>query len=51
MRPRFLSAFYGPFREAGGLESTGDRRTYQQDASNAGVALREITLDLEEVPT
>ena len=45
---KFASAFYGPFREAVGVELHGDRRTYQQDAGNAREALREIELDLAE---
>ena len=46
---KFASAFYGPFREA--AESPpqfGDRRTYQMDSANAGEALREAALDVEE---
>lgn len=46
---KFASAFYGPFREA--AESTpkfGDRRSYQMDAANAGEALREVALDIQE---
>jgi porphobilinogen synthase len=46
---KYASAFYGPFREA--AESTpqfGDRRGYQMDAANAGEALREVALDIEE---
>jgi porphobilinogen synthase len=46
---KFASAFYGPFREA--AESTpqfGDRRSYQMDAGNAGEALREVALDIQE---
>ncbi|WAC56823.1 porphobilinogen synthase [Gordonia sp. SL306] len=45
---KYASAFYGPFREAVGSSLEGDRRTYQQDASNRIEALREIRLDLEE---
>ena len=45
---KFASAFYGPFREAVGVEPAGDRRTYQQDPANAREALREIELDIAE---
>ena len=46
---KYASAFYGPFRDA--AESTpefGDRRGYQMDPANAGEAVREAELDLEE---
>ncbi len=46
---KYASAFYGPFREA--AESTpefGDRRGYQLDPANAGEAVREAQLDLDE---
>ena len=46
---KFASAFYGPFREA--ADSTpafGDRRSYQMDPANAGEALREARLDVDE---
>jgi porphobilinogen synthase len=45
---KYASAFYGPFRDA--VESTlvGDRKTYQQDPSNAREALREVALDVAE---
>ncbi len=45
---KYASAFYGPFREAVDSQLSGDRRTYQQDPSNAREALRETTLDLAE---
>ncbi|EHB55982.1 Porphobilinogen synthase [Mycolicibacterium rhodesiae JS60] len=45
---KFVSAFYGPFRDAVGSSLQGDRRTYQQDSGNAREALREIALDLDE---
>jgi porphobilinogen synthase len=45
---KYASAFYGPFREAVDSQLTGDRRTYQQDPSNAREALRETALDLAE---
>ena len=39
----------GPFREAAdSTPSFGDRRSYQMDPPNAGEALREVALDLEE---
>jgi porphobilinogen synthase len=45
---KYASACYGPFRDA--VESTlqGDRKTYQQDPSNAREALREVALDVAE---
>jgi porphobilinogen synthase len=46
---KFASSFYGPFREA--ADSTpafGDRRSYQMDPANAGEAVREALLDVEE---
>jgi porphobilinogen synthase len=45
---KFASSFYGPFREAVVSSLSGDRRTYQEDSSNAREAVREITLDIEE---
>ena len=46
---KFASAFYGPFREAAeSAPKFGDRRSYQMDAANAGEALREVALDIEE---
>jgi porphobilinogen synthase len=46
---KFASAFYGPFREAAGSSpEKGDRRGYQMEPANAGEALREARLDLEE---
>ena len=46
---KYASAFYGPFREAAdSAPQFGDRRSYQMDASNAGEALREVALDIEE---
>ncbi len=46
---KYCSAFYGPFREAAcsGF-SFGDRSSYQMDPANAGEALREVKLDIEE---
>jgi porphobilinogen synthase len=46
---KFASVFYGPFRDA--AESPpqfGDRRSYQMDSANAGEALREVALDVDE---
>ncbi len=46
---KYASGFYGPFRDA--AESTpafGDRRSHQMDPGNAGEALREVAIDLEE---
>jgi porphobilinogen synthase len=46
---KFASVFYGPFREA--AESPpqfGDRRSYQMDPANAGEAMREAALDVDE---
>ena len=46
---KFASAYYGPFRDAGGsTPQFGDRRGYQMDPPNAREALREMRLDLEE---
>jgi porphobilinogen synthase len=46
---KFASAFYGPFREAAeSAPQFGDRRSYQMDAANAGEALREVAMDIQE---
>ena len=45
---KYASAFYGPFREAVDSSLQGDRRTYQQDPSNATESVRELRLDLAE---
>jgi porphobilinogen synthase len=47
---KYASAFYGPFRDAVGSNSTlkGDKRTYQMDPANSDEALREVALDIEE---
>lgn len=46
---KYASAFYGPFREAAeSAPQVGDRRGYQMDPANAGEALREVQLDIEE---
>jgi porphobilinogen synthase len=47
---KYASAFYGPFRDAVGSNTTlvGDKRTYQMDPANADEALREVELDIAE---
>lgn len=46
---KFLSSFYGPFREAAhSAPAFGDRRTYQMEPANALEALREVELDIKE---
>ncbi len=47
---KYASAFYGPFRDAVGSNSTlkGDKRTYQMDPANTDEALREVALDIAE---
>jgi porphobilinogen synthase len=46
---KYASAFYGPFREAAqGAPAFGDRRGHQMDPANAGEAIREVRLDLDE---
>ncbi|MDN5814136.1 MAG: porphobilinogen synthase, partial [Micrococcaceae bacterium] len=45
---KYASAFYGPFREAVDSQLSGDRRTYQMDASNRREAIHEVELDLQE---
>ena len=46
---KFLSSFYGPFREAAHSAPTfGDRRTYQMNPANTLEALREVQLDIQE---
>lgn len=46
---KYSSSFYGPFREAAmGAPQFGDRKTYQMDPANAGEAIREAALDIEE---
>jgi porphobilinogen synthase len=46
---KFASAYYGPFREAAdATPQFGDRRTHQMDPANAGEAVREALLDVEE---
>ncbi|MGL9774212.1 MAG: porphobilinogen synthase [Sodalis sp. (in: enterobacteria)] len=45
---KFASAFYGPFREAGGTALKGNRKTYQIDPMNRREAIRESLLDEQE---
>lgn len=45
---KYVSAFFGPFREAVDSSLTGDRKTYQQDNANAREAIREVDLDIAE---
>ncbi len=47
---KYASAFYGPFRDAIGTQTTlkGDKRTYQMDPGNGAEALREVALDVEQ---
>jgi porphobilinogen synthase len=46
---KYCSAFYGPFREAAeSAPAFGDRRSHQMDPANAGEALREVALDIDE---
>lgn len=45
---KYASAFFGPFREAVDSSLVGDRRTYQQDPSNAVEGVREVLLDVAE---
>jgi porphobilinogen synthase len=47
--PKYASGFYGPFREAVNSSLTGDRASYQQDASRSVAdALAEVALDVGE---
>ena len=46
---KFVSGFYGPFREAAdSAPRFGDRRSYQMDSANVREAMREIELDIAE---
>jgi len=46
---KFASAFYGPFREAGGgAPKAGDRQSHQLDIANGREALRESAVDVDE---
>jgi porphobilinogen synthase len=47
--PKYASGFYGPFREAVNSSLSGDRASYQQDASRTVAdALAEVALDVGE---
>ena len=47
--PKYSSGFYGPFREAVNSSLSGDRASYQQDASRSVAdALAEVALDVAE---
>jgi len=47
---KYASAFYGPFRDAVGSNTTllGDKRSYQMDPANTEEALREAERDIAE---
>ena len=45
---KFASAFYGPFREAGGSVLKGNRKQYQMNPMNRREAVRESLLDEQE---
>jgi porphobilinogen synthase len=47
---KYVSAFYGPFRDAVGSASllTDEKKTYQMDPANGNEALREVALDIAE---
>jgi len=45
---KYVSAFYGPFREAVDSSLVGDRKTYQQDGANRREGVREALLDVAE---
>lgn len=47
---KYASAYYGPFRDAVGANSTlkGDKKTYQMDPANGDEAMREIEMDIQE---
>lgn len=46
---KFASAFYGPFRDAGGgAPRFGDRQSHQLDVANGGEAIREADQDVAE---
>jgi porphobilinogen synthase len=46
---KYASAFYGPFREAAECAPQfGDRASYQQAHGDAGEAMREVLLDIDE---
>jgi porphobilinogen synthase len=48
---KFASSFYGPFRNAVGVDSLvglSDKKTYQLNLTNSDEAMREIAQDIEE---
>ena len=48
---KYVSAFYGPFRDAVGSAANlgkADKKVYQMDPGNSNEALREVALDLAE---
>lgn len=48
---KFASSFYGPFRDAVGVNSLhglADKKTYQLNLANSDEAMREIAQDIEE---
>ena len=46
---KMASAFYGPFRDAGGgAPQFGDRTTYQMDFANSRESIKEMLLDVAE---
>ncbi len=48
---KYASAFYGPFRDAIGSQTTlagGHKKTYQMDPANSEEAIREVGLDINE---
>ncbi|PPI87840.1 porphobilinogen synthase [Candidatus Pantoea edessiphila] len=45
---KFSSSFYGPFREATGINFIGDRNTYQINPMNRREAIRESLIDVIE---
>lgn len=46
---KYVSSFYGPFRDAAeSAPQSGDRRSYQMDPANIREAIREASLDIDE---
>jgi porphobilinogen synthase len=46
---KYVSAYYGPFRDAAdSAPAFGDRKTYQMDFANSEEAIREVNQDLDE---
>jgi porphobilinogen synthase len=46
---KYASAFYGPYRQAIGVETLiGDKKSYQMDPANSDEALRECAMDVAE---